>query len=102
MCSPTNMVSRFGRLSTLTKVQSLLGQPVPSRNDNRARRTERMKEERRLVWRVLRRWTEISDGGRFPRRDQIDPWMRGEDGTNYPVARGGIAHRAVAFRLSRG
>jgi hypothetical protein len=30
-----------------------------------------MKEERRLVWRVLRHWTEISDGGRFPRRDQM-------------------------------
>jgi hypothetical protein len=41
-----------------------------------------MKEERRLVWRVLRHWTEISDDGRFPRRDQIDCWMRGEDGAN--------------------
>jgi hypothetical protein len=41
-----------------------------------------MKEERRLVWRVLRHWTEISDGGRFPRREQIDRWMRGEDGAN--------------------
>jgi hypothetical protein len=41
-----------------------------------------MKEERRLVWRVLRHWTEISDDGRFPRRDQIDRWMRGEDGAN--------------------
>jgi hypothetical protein len=39
-------------------------------NDNRARRTERMKEERRLVWCVLRHWTEISDSGRFPHRDQ--------------------------------
>jgi hypothetical protein len=41
-----------------------------------------MKEERRLVWRVLRHWKEIADGRRFPRRDQIDPWMRGEDGAN--------------------
>ena len=41
-----------------------------------------MREERRLVWRVLRHWTEISDGGRFPRRDQIDRWMRAEDGAN--------------------
>ena len=41
-----------------------------------------MKEERRLVWRVLRHWKEISDGGRFPRRDEIDPWMRGKDGAN--------------------
>ena len=41
-----------------------------------------MKEERRLVWRVLRHWTEISHSGRFPRLDQIDPWMHGEDGAN--------------------
>jgi hypothetical protein len=41
-----------------------------------------MKEERRLVWRVLRHWTGISDSGRFPHRDQIDRWMRGEDGAN--------------------
>jgi hypothetical protein len=41
-----------------------------------------MKEERRLVWRVLGHWTELSGSGRLPRRDQIDPWMRGEDGTN--------------------
>ena len=32
-------------------------------------RTERMKEERRLVWRVPRHWKEIADSGRFPRRD---------------------------------
>ncbi|HEY1980459.1 MAG TPA: hypothetical protein VGH13_10265 [Xanthobacteraceae bacterium] len=41
-----------------------------------------MKEERRLVWRVLQHWTEISQSGHFPRRDQIDPWVRGEDGAN--------------------
>jgi len=41
-----------------------------------------MKEERRLVWRVLRHWKEIADSGRFPRRDEIDSWMRGEDGAN--------------------
>jgi hypothetical protein len=41
-----------------------------------------MNEERRLVWRVLRHWTEISDGGRFPRRDEIYPWLPGEDGAN--------------------
>ena len=41
-----------------------------------------MKEERRLVWRVLRHWTEISHSGRFPRRDQIGPWMQGEGGAN--------------------
>ena len=41
-----------------------------------------MEEERRLVWRVLRQWNEISDSGRFPRCDEIDPWLRGEDGAN--------------------
>jgi hypothetical protein len=47
-----------------------------------ARRIKGMREERRLVWRVLRHWKEIADGGRFPRRDEIDPWLRGEDGAN--------------------
>jgi hypothetical protein len=41
-----------------------------------------MKEERRLVWRVLRHWKEIAHGGRFPRRDEIEPWVQGEDGAN--------------------
>ena len=41
-----------------------------------------MKEERRLVWRVLRYWTELADRGRFPRRDEFDAWMQGEDGAN--------------------
>jgi hypothetical protein len=41
-----------------------------------------MKEERRLVWRMLRCWKEIADGGRFPDRDEIDPWLHGEDGEN--------------------
>jgi hypothetical protein len=51
-------------------------------NNNRARRTEGIKEERRLVWRVLRHWKEIADGGRLPRRDEIYPWLQGEDGAN--------------------
>jgi hypothetical protein len=38
-----------------------------------------MQRERRLVDRVLRVWTELSRGGRFPRRDQIEPSMLGED-----------------------
>jgi hypothetical protein len=41
-----------------------------------------MKEERRLVWRVLRQWTEMAHGGRLPRRDEIYPWLQGEDGAN--------------------
>jgi hypothetical protein len=38
--------------------------------------------KRRLVDRVLRLWIEISRGGRFPRRDQIEPSMLGEDWAN--------------------
>jgi hypothetical protein len=41
-----------------------------------------MEEERRLVGRVLRHWEKFVDGGRFPRRDEIDLWLRGEDGKN--------------------
>jgi hypothetical protein len=41
-----------------------------------------MREERRLVWRILRRWQEIRGSGRFPRRDEIDLWLQGDDGPN--------------------
>jgi hypothetical protein len=41
-----------------------------------------MKEERRLVWRVLHHWMEIAQGRPFPRRDEIEPWFLGEDGAN--------------------
>jgi hypothetical protein len=41
-----------------------------------------MERERRLVDRVLRLWTEMPRGGRFPRRDQIEPSMLGEDWPN--------------------
>jgi hypothetical protein len=37
---------------------------------------------RRLVDRVLRLWTEVARGGRFPRRDEIEPSMLGEDWAN--------------------
>jgi hypothetical protein len=38
--------------------------------------------KRRLVDRVLRLWTEMADGGRFPRRDQIEPSILGADWAN--------------------
>jgi hypothetical protein len=38
--------------------------------------------KRRLVDRVLSLWTEMAHGGRFPRRDQIEPSMLGEDWAN--------------------
>ena len=41
-----------------------------------------MRDERRLVWRVLRHWTEMVGGRGCPRRDEIDPWMLGEDWAN--------------------
>ena len=41
--------------------------------------------KRRLVDRVLRLWTELARGKRFPRRDQIEPSMLGEDWANCPV-----------------
>ncbi len=41
-----------------------------------------MQRERRLVDRVLRLWREMAHGGKFPRRDQIEPSMLGEDWAN--------------------
>src|SRR6201998_2004911 len=41
-----------------------------------------MERERRLVDRVLRLWKELAYGGRFPRRDQIEPSVLGEDWAN--------------------
>ena len=41
-----------------------------------------MQRERRLVDRVLRLWTEMAPRGRFPRRDQIEPGMFGDDWEN--------------------
>jgi hypothetical protein len=38
--------------------------------------------KRRLVDRVLRIWTELARDGHFPRRDQIEPSMLGEDWAN--------------------
>src|SRR6476661_1799320 len=48
----------------------------------RNRRTQRLEDERRLVERVLRHWTEMAAGRRFPRLDEVDPWMVGEDWAN--------------------
>jgi len=38
--------------------------------------------KRRLVDRVLRLWKDMARGGRFPRRDQIEPSMLGADWAN--------------------
>ena len=39
-------------------------------------------QDRRLVARVLRHWTEMAMAQRLPRRADIDPWMIGEDWAN--------------------
>ena len=44
--------------------------------------TENVLFRRRLVDRVLRLWTGVARGGRFPSRDQVDFSMLGEDGAN--------------------
>jgi hypothetical protein len=41
--------------------------------------------ERRLVERVLGHWTKVAAGQRFPRLNEIDPWMVGEDWANCVV-----------------
>jgi len=41
-----------------------------------------MEDERRLVERVLRHWTKTVHARGFPRHDEIDPWMLGEDWAN--------------------
>jgi hypothetical protein len=38
--------------------------------------------ERRLVERVLRHWTKAAAEKRFPRLNEIDPWMVGDDWAN--------------------
>jgi hypothetical protein len=40
---------------------------------------------RRLVDRVLQLWTRVARSGRFPRRDEIEPSMLGEDWSNCGV-----------------
>jgi hypothetical protein len=56
-------------------------QSVPLRGFIR-KADQRVREERRLIWRVLRHWKNIADGGRLPRRNEIDLWLQGEDGAN--------------------
>jgi hypothetical protein len=48
----------------------------------RTRQTKRLRDERRLVERVLRHWTKMAAGRRVPRLNEIDPWMVGNDWTN--------------------
>src|ERR1700730_8499336 len=40
------------------------------------------RDERRLVERVLRHWTQLAARRRFPRVNEIDRWMTGDDRAN--------------------
>ena len=40
------------------------------------------RDERRLVERVLRHWTQLAARRRFPRHSEIDRWMAGSDRAN--------------------
>jgi hypothetical protein len=40
------------------------------------------RDERRLVERVLRHWTQLAARRRFPRLNEIDRWMTGDDWAN--------------------
>ena len=39
-------------------------------------------DERRLIYRVLRHWTEMAIAQRYPTMDNIDPWLIGDDWAN--------------------
>jgi hypothetical protein len=47
-----------------------------------AEQTHSLHDERRLIARVLRHWTEMAAGRGFPRLGDIDPWMVGDDWRN--------------------
>jgi PAS domain len=55
---------------------------LPQKYPTQAEPTEGFRDERRLVERVLRYWTELATRRGFPRRDDIDPWMIGDDWMN--------------------
>jgi hypothetical protein len=55
----------------------------------------RGQNERRLVERVVRHWTKAAAGKRFPRLNEIDAWVVGEDWANCLVMAG--EHLAVAL-----
>ena len=62
-------------------MQPFLGQPVyPKQLPGKG--NQDVREERRLVWRVLGRWKEVAGGKRFPSHEEIESWVRDEDGKN--------------------
>jgi hypothetical protein len=55
---------------------------LPQNDPAQAGQTQGFRAERRLVERVLRYWTELATRRGYPRRDDIDPWMVGDDWRN--------------------
>jgi hypothetical protein len=55
---------------------------LPQTGAARTGQTQSLQDERRLVERVLRHWTELAAERRFPRFNEIDPWMAGDDWAN--------------------
>jgi hypothetical protein len=55
---------------------------LPQADNNEDAQIQSLYDERRLVARVLRHWTEMATGRGFPRLIDIDPWMVGDDWTN--------------------
>jgi hypothetical protein len=67
--------------TSFTKMQPFLGQPVyPKQLPGKG--NQKVREERRLVWRVLGLWKEVAGGKRFPSHEEIESWVRDEDGKN--------------------
>jgi len=71
-------------LDLIYKGSIIRGTLCAIRENFAGRRAERMKEERRLVWRVLRYWKEMAHGGRFPRAaTKSNPGCRAKTGQTY-------------------
>src|SRR6516165_9290249 len=52
---------------------------LPQADNGEDARGQSLYDERRLVARVLRHWTEMATGRGFPSLTDIDPWMVGDD-----------------------
>jgi hypothetical protein len=55
---------------------------LPQKDPTQVEQTQDFRHERRLVERVLRYWTDLATRRGFPRRDDIEPWIVGDDWTN--------------------
>ena len=67
--------------SNATGLESGLARPAGTPAQH-SRKVSEPLDERRLIFRVLRHWTEMAIAQRFPRKENIDPWLLGDDWTN--------------------